>query len=97
MLKIKETQLTKKDISKKIDTILGLSFSYANELSDDIISILKILIKKREVGIKNFGTFKTISKKERKGRNPKNKKVYKISARKSLSFRVSKKLNDKIN
>ena len=60
MLKIKETQLTKKDISKKIDTILGLSFSYANELSDDIISILKILIKKREVGIKNFGTFKTI-------------------------------------
>jgi Bacterial nucleoid DNA-binding protein len=55
------------------------------------------LIKKREVGIKNFGTFKTINKRERKGRNPKNKKIYKISERRTLSFRVSKKLNDKIN
>ena len=97
MSKTKETNFTKKDISRKIDSALGLPSSYAKELSDDIIMILKRLIKENEVNIKNFGTFKIMSKKEREGRNPKNKKTYKISARKTLSFRTSKKLNEKIN
>ena len=53
--------------------------------------------KNKELNIKNFGTFKTINKNERLGRNPKNKKIYKIAARKSLSFIISKKFNDEIN
>ncbi len=97
MSKTKETNFTKKDISKKIDSTIGLPFSYANELSEDIIKILKFLIKEKEINIKNFGTFKIINKKLRQGRNPKTQKIYKISARKTLSFRVSKKLNEKIN
>ena len=97
MPKVKESHLTKKDISKKINSKIGLSALYVNKVTDDLISILKDLIKIKEINIKNFGTFKTINKNERIGRNPKNKKIYLITARKSLSFITSKKFNDKIN
>ena len=92
----KKINLTKKDISKKINFKTGLSNLYAKQITDDFIQILKDLIKKKEIVIKNFASFKTISKNERIGRNPKNKKIYNINARKSLSFIVSKKLNIKI-
>ena len=96
MSEIKNVNLTKKDISKKINLKTGLPVSYANKITDDFIDILKNLIKNKEISIKNFASFKTISKNERIGRNPKNKKIYKIKARRSLSFITSKKLNDKI-
>ena len=96
MSEIKKTNLTKKDISKKINLKTGLSISYASRITDDFIDILKNLIKNKETNIKNFATFKTINKNDRIGRNPKNKRIYKINARKSLSFIISKKLNNKI-
>ena len=40
---------------------------------------------------------KTLKKNERVGRNPKNNKIYKITARKTVIFVVSKKLNKQIN
>ena len=97
MLKIKKTNLTKKNISNKINQRTGFSISYTNKITDNFINILKDSIKHKEINIKNFGTFKTINKKKRIGRNPKNMKNYIISSRKSLSFVVSKKFNDKIN
>ena len=96
MEEIKKKSLTKKDISKKINFKTGLSKLYAEQITDDFIYILKDLIKNKEISIKNFASFKTISKNERIGRNPKNKKIYNINARKSLSFIASKKLNVKI-
>ena len=92
----KNLNLTKKDISKKINLKSGLSNMYTNQITDDFIYILKNIIRNKEINIKNFGTFKIINKKERTGRNPKNKKIYKIKARRSLSFIISKNLNDKI-
>ena len=97
MPKTKKTQLTKKDISKKINLEIGLSKSYANKITDNLIFILKDLIKNKEINIKNFGSFKIVKKRERIGRNPKNNKTYRIEARKSLSFKISKNLNNKIN
>lgn len=97
MLKIKESQLTKKDISKKINLNLGLSVSYTDKITDNLIIILKNLIKNNEINIKNFGSFKVLNKKERAGRNPRNKKIYAIKRRKSLSFKISRKFNNKIN
>ena len=96
MEEIKKKSLTKKDISNKINFKTGLSNLYAKQITDDFIDILKNLIKNKEISIKNFASFKTISKNERIGRNPKNKKIYNINARKSLSFIASKKLNVKI-
>ena len=96
MAKSKKDNLTKKDISKKINSKTGLPNSYSNKITDDFIDVLKSLIKNKEINIKNFATFKTIYKNERLGRNPKNKKIYKIKARKTLSFIISKNLSDKI-
>ena len=96
MAEIKKITLTKKDISKKINLKTGLSNSYTKQVTDDFISILKYLIKSREISIKNFASFKIINKKSRTGRNPKNKKIYNIDSRKSLSFKPSKKLSAKI-
>ena len=86
----------KKTISKSIYNSLGLSRKYSEALTDDLIDILKHLCKKGNLNVKNFGTFKILNKSERTGRNPKNKKIYIIKARKSLSFTVSKRLSDKI-
>ena len=97
MLKIKKTQLTKKDISKKINLKIGLPISYTNKITDNLLLILKDLIKNKEINIKNFGSFKIVRKNERIGRNPKNNKTYLIKERKSLSFKISKNLNNKIN
>ena len=97
MAEIKKISLTKKDISKKINLKTGLSNLYTKQITDDFISILKCLIKSREISIKNFASFKIINKKARTGRNPKNKKIYNIDSRKSLSFIPSKKLIAKIN
>ena len=97
MPKIKRLNLTKNDIVKEINLKTGLSNSYINRVVDNFIQILKDSIRNKEVNIKNFGTFKTMDKSERLGRNPKNNKTYKIKARKSLSFIISKKFNDKIN
>ena len=96
MSEIKKISLTKKEISKKINLKTGLSNLYTNQITDDFIDILKNLIKNKEISIKNFASFKTISKNERIGRNPKSKKIHKIKARRSLSFITSKTLNDKI-
>lgn len=97
MSKIKKTQLTKKEISKKINLKIGLSKSYTDKITDNLIFILKGLIKNREINIKNFGSFKIIDKNQRIGRNPKNNDTYLIKARKSLSFKISRNLNNKIN
>jgi len=96
MLKIKNSNFTKKNISQKINLKTGLSISYTNEVTDNLISILKILIKDKGLHIKNFARFKILDKNQRVGRNPKNNKIYKISARKSLSFIAAKKLTNKI-
>ncbi len=97
MSNIKKDNFTKKNISKKIELKTGLSNLYINEIIYDFIDIIKNLAKEEDLNIKNFGVFKVINKNERFGRNPKNNKIYKIKARKSLSFIASKKLNKKMN
>ena len=98
MLKNKKINLTKKNISKAIEVKIGISNLYTNEIIDDFIKILKNLTQEKQlINIKNFGVLKIIKKNERFGRNPKNNKIYKINARKSLSFIASKKLNKKMN
>ena len=97
MIEKKRINYTKKDISINLSNKLGLSNSYSLLITDSLIQILKELMRVKTINIKNFGTFKTISKNERLGRNPKNNTIYTISARKALSFTASKKLNEYLN
>ena len=89
--------LTKKDLAKILKLKIGLSQSISSLMIEDILFILKKLIIKENLKIKNFGIFKISYKKERMGRNPKDKKPYLILARKSLSFTASKNLSNKFN
>ena len=97
MEKVKNNNLTKKEISNFIATKTGLSNSYTEIILNDLIIIFCELIKNSNLNISNFGKFKTIFKEERIGRNPKNKIEYKIAARKAISFIPSKKLAKRFN
>ena len=82
--------LKKENIIKKLSEKTGYSKLYSKKLINDLINILVLTIKNNELNIKNFGSFKKIQKKKRIGRNPKTKVKHIISARKSISFYVSK-------
>jgi len=98
MKKNKITNITKKDIIDNIQKKIGASKLYIGVVVEDFLDILKNSLKhKNNFNIKNFGNFKILNKDERVGRNPKTKKLYKITSRKSLSFISSKNLNNKIN
>ena len=75
------SNLTKKLISQIVNKKIGISQRYSDKILDDLILILKEMIKEEDLTIHNFGTFKIKKKKERMGRNPKNKVKYKINSR----------------
>jgi len=90
--------ITRKKLYNKIHRNLGLSKNISSQIVDDFFELLiDELIKKREVKISSFGTFKVIDKKERIGRNPKTKIAAKICARKIVKFKPSLKIKEKIN
>ncbi len=65
---------------------------------DNIFNIFKKLLKEeKKLNLKNIGTFKILNKSKRIGRNPKTGEYHLISERKSLSFKVSESLKNKIN
>jgi len=84
--------LKKIDIIKALSNKTGFSKNFSKKLIEDLIDILIKNIKEGNLNLKNIGSFKVISKKERVGRNPKTKVEYNISARKSVVFSSSKRL-----
>ena len=90
--------ITRKKLYNRIHQNLGFSKNIASQIVDDFFELLiDDLIKKKEVKISSFGTFKVIDKKERIGRNPKTRVVAKICARKIVKFKPSLKTKEKIN
>ena len=89
---------TRKDLSNKIYQNLGFSKNLSLKIIDDFFeSMLSQLIKRKQVKISSFGTFKVIEKKERIGRNPKTKVEAKISERKVVKFKPSLHVKNKLN
>jgi len=90
--------LTRKDLSTKINENLGFSKNFSLELVEDFFeSLIRELINFKKIKIKSFGTFEVLNKKERTGRNPKTKIEAKISARKIVKFKASKLIKNKLN
>ena len=90
----------RKNLSNKIYQNLGFSKNFSSKIVDNFFEILATeLIQSNKVKISSFGTFKVMSKKERIGRNPKNKIEAKITSRKVVKFKpslvIKKKLNEK--
>ena len=84
--------LTKRDLIKKISKETGFSYNYSKKLFNDFLEVLILNIKEGELNLKNLGSFKLINKKARVGRNPKTNEEFTITSRKSISFKVSKKI-----
>jgi len=90
-------KITKIIIAKELSLKTGFSISFSKKLVDDLVLCITESIKTEKINLKNLGTFKIINKKERKGRNPKTKEQFLISARKTISFIPSKKISLKLN
>jgi integration host factor subunit alpha len=94
---VKRNNLKKLEISKNLSKKMGFSILFSKKVIDDLLNVLILSIKENNLNLKNLGVFKIIKKKERLGRNPKTKENYKISARKALSFKASKKIINSIS
>ena len=90
--------LTRETLTNKLYQNLGLSKNISNNLVSDVFEEIMVgLVSGQDVKISSFGTFKTIRKKARIGRNPKTKIPAKIIARKIIKFKPSELLKEKIN
>ena len=65
--------LKKINFSRNLSAKLGFSFSLSKKIIDDLIIIYVEMIKNDNLILKNIGSFKLVKKRERIGRNPKNK------------------------
>ena len=75
--------ILRKDIEKILDII--------------IFEIIEALYRNEAVEIRGFGRFKTVIRKARIGRNPKNSKVVQIPAKKAIKWKMSKILFKSLN
>ena len=89
----------------KSELVQKLCNMHPNILRKDVEKILDIVIfemiealyRNEAVEIRGFGRFKTVTRKARTGRNPKNSKVIQIPAKKAIKWKMSKILFNRLN
>ena len=64
---------------------------------EKIFEIIEALYRNEAVEIRGFGRFKTVMRKARIGRNPKNSKPVQIPAKKAVKWKMSKILFKRLN
>ena len=97
-MKVIRDNTSKKDIVQNICAKIGLPAVYVKRITDDLITILILGIKKNNVAkIKYFGTFFLKKKTTRKGRNPKNNTNHVISERNVVTFKSAEDLKKRVN
>ena len=87
----------KNDLVNSLSNETGLSHNFSKNLLNDLLEIILHNIKSGDFNLKDIGSFKILPKNIRYGRNPKTKQQFVITSRKSISFKASKKLINKIN
>lgn len=89
--------LKKSDMIDLLNSEIGISKSEARTLIEDLFKILTTTLESgRAVALMGFGTFKTLDKTERVGRNPRTGQLHLVTARRVVTFKGSKKLLHKI-
>ena len=89
----------------KSELVQKLCNIYPNVLRKDIEKIVEIItcemieaLRRNEaVEIRGFGRFKTVMRKARVGRNPKNSETVQIPAKKAIKWKMSKTLYNRLN
>ena len=77
------TNILRKDMEKIVEIITS--------------EIVDALCRNEAVEIRGFGRFKSIDKKARIGRNPKNSETVEIPAKKAIRWKMSKNLYSRLN
>jgi DNA-binding protein HU-beta len=78
---VKDSSITKSDAMKVIDAFV------------DVVTV-ELKKKDAKITLVGFGTFKTIEKKQKKGRNPRTGAVITIPKKKVVKFVAGKQLKD---
>jgi DNA-binding protein HU-beta len=81
---VKDSGITKVDALKTIDSFIDV---VSNELNND----------NGKLTLVGFGTFKTIMKKKKKGRNPRTGAEITIPKKRAVKFVAGKKLKELVN
>jgi len=89
----------------KSELVQKLCNMHPDILHNDIEKILDIIIfemiealyRNEAVEIRGFGRFKTVMRKARIGRNPKNSKAVQIPSKKAIKWKMSKALHRRLN
>lgn len=90
--------MTKAELIEKMAKDAGITKVAAGTALDSFIDGVTKALKKKDgkVTLVGFGTFQKVSRKARKGRNPKTGEAIKIKASKSVKFKAGKKLKDAV-
>ncbi len=89
--------LTKADIVRQIAQGTGLTKTDTGAVVDGFIeAVVKALQQGEHIEIRGFGTFKSVSRAPRTGRNPRTGAEVKISRRKAPVFKPSKELRARV-
>lgn len=85
--------MIKADIVKKIAEHLNMKDKEALVIVDETLEgMKKIVATHGRLEIRDFGVFQTKQRKQRLGRNPKDKKEYPIPPRRVVTFKMGKEL-----
>ena len=91
-------KLNKRDIIDEISEKAHVSKKDAeNAINEAFDLIEKALLEGREVNLTNFGTFTPKNRKERDGTDPKKHTRITIKGARTVSFKLSKALKEKLN
>jgi len=89
--------MTKKELAAAMAAQAEVSKAAAEKaLAGALEAIGQALKKGEKVSLTGFGTFSTVQRKAREGRNPQTGKPVKIKARKAVKFKAGKRLADKV-
>ena len=87
--------MIKADIVRRVAERLEVKDKEALGVVDGVIESLKdVICEHQRLEIRDFGVFQVKRRKERVGRNPRNKVEYPIPARQVVTFRTGKELKD---
>lgn len=86
--------MTKKDLLDQVAKITGSKKSAEGALNCILDQIKKSLKKEGGFQLVGFGSFKTVKRAARKGRNPRTGEAIKIKASKTVRFSPSKTLKE---
>ena len=90
--------MKKSDLVKKITAEVDVTGEKVNKIINILFKTLTEALEKNDsYNQDNFGTFKVVCRKPRKGRNPQTEEIINIPEKKTVKFVVSGTLKKKLN